>query len=169
MPNDCTNILTISASSKEELDKIIELVRGDDRPLSFNSIVPTPEEEKENWYNWRIENWGTKWDAYEFHDDEFLRLGDEEAKIGFMTAWSPPAPAIKELSAQFPQAIITLFYYELGMDFCGEAVYSNAEVIDNQEFTMTSEEGKDFLNERGLSFGDDEEGEEWDDEEGEKE
>ena len=165
MPNDCTNILTISASSKEELDKILELVKGDDRPLSFNSIVPIPEEEKENWYNWRIENWGTQWDAYE-HDGEVERLSDEEAKICFLTAWSPPAPVIKELSAQFPQAIITLFYYELGMDFCGEVVYSNAEVIDNQEFTMTSEEGKDFLNERGLSF-DDDEG--WDDEEGEAE
>lgn len=165
MPNDCTNILTISASSKEELDKILELIKGDDRPLSFNSIVPIPEEEKENWYNWHMGNWGTKLDAYE-HDDEFERLSDEEAKIGFATAWSPPAPVIKELSAQFPQAIITLFYYESDMDFCGEVVYSNAEVIDNQEFTMTSEEGKDFLNERGLSF-DDDEG--WDDEEGEKE
>ena len=165
MPNDCTNILTISASSKEELDKILELVKGDDRPLSFNSIVPIPEEEKENWYNWRIENWGTQWDAYE-HDGEVERLSDEEAKICFLTAWSPPAPVIKELSAQFPQAIISLFYYESDMDFCGEVVYSNAEVIDNQEFTMTSEEGKDFLNERGLSF-DDDEG--WDDEEGEAE
>ena len=75
MPNDCTNILTISASSKEELDKILELIKGDDRPLSFNSIVPILEEEKENWYNWRIENWGTQWDAYE-HDGEVERLID---------------------------------------------------------------------------------------------
>lgn len=168
MPNDCTNILTISASSKE-LEKILELIKGDDRPLSFNSILPMPEEEKENWYNWHMGNWGTKWDAYEFTHNEFKRLSDEEATIGFMTAWSPPEAAIRELSARFPQAIITLFYYEVGEDFCGEVVYSNAEVIDNQEFTMTSEEGKDFLNERGLSFGDDEEGEEWDDEEAETE
>lgn len=165
MPNDCTNILTISASSKEELDKILELIKGDDRPLSFNSIVPIPEEEKENWYNWRIENWGTQWDAYE-HDGEFERLSDEEAKICFLTAWSPPAPVIKELSAQFPQAIISLFYYESDMDFCGEVVYSNAEVIDNQELTMTSEEGKDFVAKACLSLSS---ANDWIDKEGEKE
>ena len=165
MPNYCTNILTVSASSKEELDSLLELVKGDDRPLSLNAIVPIPEEEKENWYNWSIENWGTKWDAGEI-DDEFERLSDEEAKICFSTAWSPPAPAIKELSAQFPQAIITLFYYESGMDFCGEVVYSNAEVIDNQEFTMTSEEGKDFVAKACLSLSS---ANDWIDKEGEKE
>ena len=35
----------------------------------FNIIKPRPKEEEENWKNWNISNWGTKWEPnfYDIH------------------------------------------------------------------------------------------------------
>jgi len=38
------------------------------------------------WYEWRVMNWGTKWNAY----DVVLEGDDEEIKMRFDSAWSPP-------------------------------------------------------------------------------
>ena len=39
------------------------------------------------WYDWSIENWGTKWNAYETRLD--IRVGSPST-IEFRTAWTPP-------------------------------------------------------------------------------
>lgn len=47
------------------------------------------------WYTWRIDNWGTKWNA---HD---TRIVSSEV-VEFTTAWSPPHKVIAKLAAKFP-------------------------------------------------------------------
>ena len=43
----------------------------------------------QDWYNWSIHNWGTKWDACNSH----IESDDEDyIFITFDTAWSPPEP-----------------------------------------------------------------------------
>lgn len=79
--------------------------------LTFDRLVPTPtnifqgdlssEDEKkygaENcWYEWRIKNWGTKWDAYEVDVQMFCDMG--VMGIMFQTAWSAPLPCMKKLA-----------------------------------------------------------------------
>jgi hypothetical protein len=49
----------------------------------------------DNWYDWQIANWGTKWNAY----DQFFN-GDN--MIEFSTAWSTPYHAITALSVKYP-------------------------------------------------------------------
>ena len=41
----------------------------------------------DRWYDWRLQNWDTKWDAYDVcvTDDD-----PEQVEIEFNTAWSPP-------------------------------------------------------------------------------
>jgi hypothetical protein len=78
--------------------------------LSFNRLIPTPENifqgdlgiedeqkyGKDNcWYYWRINNWGTKWDAY---DVEIQMYDDDVIGIMFQTAWNAPLPYMKELA-----------------------------------------------------------------------
>lgn len=46
------------------------------------------------WYDWSIENWGTKWNAYE------VRWFNEQ--VEFETAWSNALPVILKLSEFFP-------------------------------------------------------------------
>lgn len=53
------------------------------------------------WYNWSIENWGTKWNAYQSPDER-----DTESTIYFQTAWSGVPDLIIKLSEKFPDAEI---------------------------------------------------------------
>lgn len=49
------------------------------------------------WYDWAVENWGTKWNSYgQDHNKNTLNT------VWFETAWSMPEPVIKALSEEFP-------------------------------------------------------------------
>jgi len=50
-----------------------------------------------DWYGWRNNTWGTKWNAY---DQESRDNGD----IKFETAWSTPAKLMEILSNKYPEA-----------------------------------------------------------------
>lgn len=73
----------------------------------------------DNWYDWNVRNWGTKWDVAvrdgeDYPETELLVEEDWSDRLGyrFNTAWSPPLQAIETLSAQYPQCEITLSYEE---------------------------------------------------------
>lgn len=51
-----------------------------------------------NWYNWNIENWGTKWDT----DIDDSDIQDESITLAFQTAWSPPSGVYEAMVAQYP-------------------------------------------------------------------
>ena len=118
-------------------------------PFSFQNVIPMPAELEgtrspvenpdsdenktlrakygfDNWYDWRWEHWGTKWDACDVEDES---EGDD-LTIKFDTAWSFPAPVAVELSKLFPT--LTFNYdaneesgmYDFTVDFRnGEVVY----------------------------------------------
>ena len=56
----------------------------------------------DNWYDWSIENWGTKWNAYD------QSIFDNE--IVFCTAWSTSQMAIQLLSIKYPNAKFCIQY-----------------------------------------------------------
>jgi hypothetical protein len=78
-----------------------------------------------DWYDWRVKNWGTKWDAAESYilDDE-----DEFFSIEYNTAWGPNIEWVRYVAKQFTELTFTLWFQEPGMGFCG--VY---EVTDEDE------------------------------------
>lgn len=47
------------------------------------------------WYDWRCNNWGTKWNAYDFRPFE-------DNTLTFSTAWSRALPIIDKLSEMYP-------------------------------------------------------------------
>lgn len=51
------------------------------------------------WYDWSIQNWGTKWSAY---SHEVERSG-EGLVVKFDTAWSVPWPILDKLAAEFSE------------------------------------------------------------------
>ena len=131
MPNWNENKLSVMDCSPE-LESYLK-----ENGLSFEKIKPTPPEllEGNGWYNWRLQNWGTKWDLSEQEQREVAdQLISESAdfQATFMTAWSPPLQAIAALSEMFPHDQFTLDYFESGCWFAGTAIISQGEIDDNQ-------------------------------------
>lgn len=59
------------------------------------------------WYDWNIENWGTKWNAYSQPDE---RTNKDKGEIYFQTAWSAPVPIMVKLTEMFPDVSFSLWY-----------------------------------------------------------
>ena len=71
----------------------------------------------DRWYNWRVYNWGTKWDCYDLTISEDDMPNGLEAS--FNTAWSPPEEICNALKEKFEGMSISWFYDEPGMEVAG--------------------------------------------------
>ena len=81
-----------------------------------------------DWYDWSIENWGTKWNAGD-------TIVDNET-IEFETAWSTPVPVFVELSKRLKDITITVDYADedIGSN-CGTLEILNGEVTESKPET----------------------------------
>ena len=71
----------------------------------------------DRWYNWRTQNWGTKWDAYSMEiDDSEMPHGFE---VNFETAWSPPEEVCYAIKEQYDDLSMSWFYDEPGCEVAG--------------------------------------------------
>lgn len=110
MPNWCQNTLTLLHTDPVLIQRAKDAFN---RGELCSEFVPIPEEEKENWYNWSVENWGTKWD---------IGKGDMDDREGgvffvFESAWAPPVAFYEKLEELGFH--ITAYYFEPGVGFCG--------------------------------------------------
>lgn len=141
-------------------------------PFSFNKIIPMPkelentkapvddpdsEENKalrakygfDNWYDWRWENWGTKWDACDVEDES---ESDDELAIKFDTAWSFPTPVVVKLSQMFPTLTFTYDaeeesgMYDFTVEFKNGKVTYYAEWEHDEDGCRTDEVSKPVEN-----------------------
>ena len=83
------------------------------------------------WYEWRIRNWGTKWNA--------SSAEIAEGRLSFLTAWNAPKPIVEKLSQMFSS--ITIHHVWADEDIghnCGERTYRNGTVT--QESLPTGHE-----------------------------
>jgi len=134
MPNWCNNTITLTGP-KEKITAIYNKAKEDNALLQQlkpmpealeGTTSPAPKEGKvqplvdghDNWYDWRVENWGTKWDV----DADYLELSDDGTTITgwFDSAWSPPIHAYEYFLTENEDCSISSLYYEGGMDFAGK-------------------------------------------------
>jgi len=134
MPNWCNNTITITGP-KDKITKLYTEAKAGNGLLQAmypmpkeleDTTSPAPKEGKpqplvdgyDNWYDWRVNNWATKWDV----DVENLELSEDGTNISgwFDSAWSPPTGAYEEFLAKNEDCSIKALYYEGGMDFGGE-------------------------------------------------
>ena len=132
MPNHCYNRVEIHGEGAE---KIANKIQSEETPFDFTKIFPEPDydkieveptfrkDEKEDsdfrmpaWWDWRVQNWGTKWNSY---DCEVTILEDDQVEYTFNTAWGPPEGVIYKLRELYPDVSITAFYDEPGMELAG--------------------------------------------------
>ena len=144
MPNWCSNNIRVSGPDAA-LNEFAEWL--DDGNNLLSKIIPTPEEltkvqspfngTKEesdaliakyghnNWYDWNIANWGTKWDV-----EPNLQTNDGEIGLVFESAWSPPQRAIALLAEKFDDLSFYHAYLEEGMGFVGYDEYEGGKIVD---------------------------------------
>ena len=140
MPNHITTEVEISAP-KDKIDALIKKTKikldtdVENNEFDFNGILPMPKhsdtffaegglgsDEKEkygknNWYDWSIENWGTKWNAY---DVRFTGHSDEKLVLQIDTAWDTPRGIWKALEKQ-GYTVKGVMYGEMeGYDYIGD-------------------------------------------------
>lgn len=159
MPNWCENQLKISGG-KEEVERFQQQVKGRRAVyalseaekkmyetvgkaftqeteeatynFTFHSLVPIPTEVLNAGYdpagyNWQNRHWGTKWDV---SGAEVME--NEDLTYVFSTAWAPPEPWVRTVSAQFPNLTFELAYFEPGMMFAGYVVYQEGEMLEEE-------------------------------------
>ena len=146
MPNWCDNQITITGPNSviDKIEKIVTEEKDGEGLLNFfhpmpkeldGTTSPSSSADKpqpmvegfDNWYDWRCENWSTKWDVNEFYGVDRQHLNDslDESTIsfGFSSAWSPPINAyqtfIMNMSEKNLDVSIKAYYYEGGCDFMG--------------------------------------------------
>ena len=135
MPNWCNNSITISGPTKTIKQVWDDAHVGDDFGL-LNAMVPMPTELEDttkgsngdalNWYDWRVANWGTKWDV-ESEGLEYVDNKDGTSHITgwFDSAWAPPIEAYNTFLGDMDNCSIEATYEEGGMDFAG--IYDNGD------------------------------------------
>ena len=88
-----------------------------DKGFGSNLYFESTGEIDDRWYNWRVQNWGTKWDCYSLEiDDTDIPHGFE---VTFETAWSPPEEVCTAIREQFDDLSISWFYDEPGCEIAG--------------------------------------------------
>ena len=71
----------------------------------------------DRWYDWRVQNWDTKWDCY---DVEVVDPDPENLEIEFNTAWAPPEAICHALREKYEDTVsISWFYDEPGCEIAG--------------------------------------------------
>jgi len=96
----------------------------------------------DDWYSWNNRNWGTKWDVSVSDDNEHPNTymegptpnGDNlVVYYNFETAWSRPLSALENLSAQYPDLLLTLSYEE-ETGWGGECEFLRGKYIAGLEY-----------------------------------
>ena len=125
MPNNITNKLTI-IGDKEQVQEVLEFIQMEEDSedydgfsgigtIDFNKIIPMPDniyrgdlssekrkENPNNWYDWSVQNWGTKWNAYK----QGMSYEEDDNTLCFETAWSGIPNLMQKLSSMFPDVTI---------------------------------------------------------------
>lgn len=110
MPNNVINEIKFKGLNQEQKENIKKHVINKNNNVDFSILVPPPlniwmgscgrehtDFFKKTWYEWNVENWGTKWNAYESK----LQDKDDEFLIICQTAWYTPHPWLAALLNKF--------------------------------------------------------------------
>lgn len=119
MPNWCENRVYIEAPEQEIIN--LKKAIADGNLLDYMVPQPTFEENANDtgmptWWNWRVNNWGTKWEV----SAQITGEAENSLYMWFDSAWSPPISAFRAWQEAGPDRSANIRYVEWGMMFCGE-------------------------------------------------
>jgi hypothetical protein len=172
MPNWCSNSITIEGP----VDKIraiweqITFDPEDNEAGLLNALYPEPEDIGDEWYGWRVDNWGTKWEV----SSEGLEFVDNEQGRAMITgwfdsAWAPPIGAYEQFLEQNPDCSLEASYFEPGMDFAGFWDNGSDEYCENLHDVWENDPDNELFRRLDEEYNLVEQFQEWDEEFSEEE
>jgi hypothetical protein len=140
MPNWCNNQLVVTGVSHriENFSQLEEFRAQSSDPQSllvFSKLVPEPgkpDDADYDWYSWRVENWGSKWEP----DCQDRQEEEGALRYLFQTAWSPPEAWVLKVSEMFPALEFEIEYDEPGMGYAGRSVFRGGTQIEEVEIDI---------------------------------
>jgi hypothetical protein len=99
----------------------------------------------DRWYNWRLDNWGTKWNLA----DASIGVDGDALVVDCLTAWSPPEELLRYATERFPSLSIEINFDEGGVGFYGQSRFDHGERVF--EFNGEISDLYDFVGETDLS------------------
>lgn len=121
-PNWCGNTIYLTHDDPKMIERAVNAKKD-----FLQEFIRCPKEllEGEGWYNWRVENWGTKWDV----ELEIINISEGTTLSAyFSSAWSPPIEAYAKLEEMGFKVLA--FYYESGMCFGGRYENGNDQYFE---------------------------------------
>ena len=99
-----------------ERGKVGELPVADEQNFGRTYTFKSTNRTDDRWYDWRLQNWDTKWDCYDVvvTDDD-----PDNLEVEFNTAWSPPEAICHKLREDYPDLAVSWFYDEPGCEIAG--------------------------------------------------
>jgi hypothetical protein len=86
-----------------------------------------------DWYDWSVENWGSKWNSYRF---EIKYEDNDQLSFHFDTAWSFPTPIFEKLAGMFPTLRFDCACFDEMWNFAGEGVFNGDPPFEFVEPTV---------------------------------
>jgi hypothetical protein len=117
MPNWCSNTITISSDEPEKIKEFVVFLEENEGKNWFDFFLPTPKELEENgWYEWNVDNWGTKWNS----DAQDWSINEDLSTVSFWfdSAWAPPTKLYRFIT-ETTDFDVFAEYSEEGMGFVG--------------------------------------------------
>lgn len=134
VPKELTETVAGSFGDTEEQAKLLEQTKANIEKYGYG-----------NWYDFCVNEWGTKWDVGGSDYGTPTITEDGKMIAGFDSAWSPPTNAMEKLAAMGFE--VKLYYYEPGMCFAG--IWEGNEDYSNDDYyeygDMSSEEVAETL------------------------
>lgn len=110
-------VQSAGVTNKDELLDFLRKRHPEAEAKAMHAIKCKEETGHADWYSWRIQNWGTKWNAYSV---DLERTDDTTVELKFDTAWSPPEPIFAAIAEKFPDLRIIGACFDEGWNFaCG--------------------------------------------------
>ena len=118
-----------------------------DKPFGLGITKETSDSYKakygtDNWYDWAISNWGSKWGVYDETEWNITEEGDiSSAGIWYQTAWSPVSLAWERISKNYPTLEFFHEFADEGGAFVGNQLIQDGVVIEDNDYEWDSDEG----------------------------
>lgn len=128
------DLLNIPEKSEQAFLRMRKDIQPDEWELGKTAFQNQIKYGAPTWYEWAIENWGTKWNAYDTDTAS-------DNTIIFQTAWSGAMPVISKLAEMYPEISFEFRWADedLGSNV-GIAEFEGGELVHDEFYEACSRE-----------------------------